>query len=60
MLRVHNKIIQGHHHNGDQAVRQPHMMCSISGRQFVTPHFGVREGRGWGHSVAFPMGSYSY
>ena len=28
---------QGHHHNGDQAVRRPHMMCSICGRRFTTP-----------------------
>ena len=33
---------QGHHHNGDQVARRPHMMCSIYGRRFATPQFGVR------------------
>ena len=33
---------QGHHHDGDQAARRPDMMCSISGRPFTTPLFGVR------------------
>ena len=32
---------QGHHRNGDQAARQPHMMCSICGRRFATAPFGV-------------------
>ena len=32
---------QGHYHNGDQAARRPHMMCSICGRRFTTPLFGV-------------------
>ena len=27
---------QGHHHNGDQAVRRPRVICSIRGRRFVT------------------------
>ena len=26
--------IQGHHHNGDQAARRPHMMRSLCGRRF--------------------------
>ena len=36
---------QRHHHNGDQAVRRPHMMCSICVRRFTTPLFGVRWDR---------------
>ena len=42
---------QGHHHNGDQTVRRPHMMCSICGRQFTTPRFGVRGDQGWADSI---------
>ena len=45
---------QGHHHNGDQAAGRPHMMCSICGRRFATPRFGVRGGRGWAYSTARP------
>ena len=30
-------IKQGHHHNGDQAARRPHVMCSICGRRFAAP-----------------------
>ena len=32
-------------HNGDQATRRPHMMCSISGRRFKIPLFGARGDR---------------
>ena len=48
------KLLQGHHHNGDQAARRPNVMCSICGRRFATPRFGVRGGGGWAHSVAPP------
>ena len=36
---------QGHHHNGYQAARRPHVMCSIYGRRFTTTLFGVRGDR---------------
>ena len=44
---------QGHHHNGDQAVRRPDMMCSICGRRFTYSVLGT-WGSGWAHSVARP------
>ena len=39
---------QGQHHNGDQATRRPYTvgLCSICGRRFATPRFGLRWGRG--------------
>ena len=40
---------QGHHHNGDQAARRPHMMCSICGRRF-----GCNFKGGLAHSIARP------
>ena len=45
---------QGRYHNGDQAARQLDMICSICGRRFAKPQFGVRWCRGWAHSVARP------
>ena len=30
------------------------MMCSICGRRFANPSFGVRGSRGWAHSIARP------
>ena len=36
---------QGHHHNGGPATRRPQIMCSICGRRFSTPLFGVRGDR---------------
>ena len=30
------------------------MMCSICGRRFATPPFGVRRSLGWAHSIARP------
>ena len=45
---------QGHHHNGDQAARRPHMLCSICGRWFTTPLFGGTWGLEWTHLVARP------
>ena len=41
-------------HNGDQADRQPHMMCSIRGRRVTTAQFGVRVRSGWAQSIARP------
>ena len=38
-------LLQGHHRNGNQAARRPHMMCSICGRRLTTPLFGVRGDR---------------
>ena len=35
-------ILEGHRHNGDQAARRPHVMCSVCGRWFATPRFGWR------------------
>ena len=40
--QIVSSIKQGHHHNGDQAARRPHMMYSICGRRFTTTLFGVR------------------
>ena len=40
---------QGHHHSGGQAAQQLCIMCSICGRRFATPSFGVRGGRGWAY-----------
>ena len=34
---------------------RPHMMCSICGRWFATPPFGVRGSWGWAHSIARPQ-----
>ena len=34
------------------------MMCSIRGREFATPRFGVRVGSGMGPFDSPPMGSY--
>ena len=48
------QLRQGHHHNGDQAARRQRMMCSICGRQFANPRFGVRGSRGRAYSVARP------
>ena len=36
---------QGHHRNGDQAARRPHVMCSICVRRSTTPLLGVRTDR---------------
>ena len=44
-LRPPYLSVQGHHHNGDQATRLPHMMCSICRRRFTTPLFGTRGDR---------------
>ena len=49
--------IQGHHHNGDQAVRRPHMMCSICGRRFAIPWLGTWESE-MGLFDSPPTGSY--
>ena len=55
---VHENVVQGHHHNGDQAAQRPHTMCSICGRRFATPRFGVRGESGMGLFDSPPMGSY--
>ena len=47
-----------HHHNGDQAARRPHMMCSISGRRFATLDFGGRVESGMGPFDSMPMGTW--
>ena len=48
------QVKQGHHHNGDEAAKRPHIMWSICGRRFTTPLFGARWDRGRAHSVARP------
>ena len=50
---------QGHHHNGDQAARRPHVMCSICVRRFATPRFEGNGCRGLVHSIARPWDSVS-
>ena len=49
-----NNIKQGHHHNGDEAARRLHMMCSICVRRSTTSLFVGTYGLGWPHLVARP------
>ena len=37
-----NNSKQGHHHNGDQAARQPHILCSICFQAFEALAKAVR------------------